>query len=348
MPTSMIILCLFLLCGVLLSVWHSYQKRGGRLTFTFFFFAFLYILRWVLKNLVSPSPLLKTAKQLNLGGLLENSNSAASAIQMFFLGTIILLEWLLLFYLGWFVAEKIVERFSFLQKRLFPILLLSSLITVSFLYPIEAIGHNLSWWRWQPFIQTSYDVFFVDCPLHSLRSGFYFVLYFLAAYFLIECSKFKYKGYKMAFFILPFMHLWIIRFFGNGLPRLIEYVVIFSILIVLTFLSTLKLEDLKPDNPLKLKIADKMFLGLIITILFILFVIIIFMNNKLVLVFTLLPALFFLLLSSKNIIPGLIFIFCIPALFLGKIVAISSFVPIFVFFIFKICDYSERDRKKWI
>ncbi len=297
--------------------------------------------------MVSPSLLLKTAKQLTLGGLFTNSDPAFNWVYIFLVAVITLLEWIFLFYLGWFVAEKIMQRFSFFQRRLFPTLLLSSLATASFLYPIEAIGHNLGWWRWQSFIQVSYDVFFIDCPPHALKSGFYFILYFLAAYFLIECSKFKHRNWKMIFFILPFVHLWTIRFFGNSLPRVVERMGIFLIVVALTFLSTLELENVNPGNLYKFRIIDRIFSLLVISILSILCFTVIFITNKPVLIFTLLPALFFYLFSMKNMSLGVIFIFCILAFLMGKTVATVSLIPVSIFFIFKICDYSERDLIRW-
>ena len=341
-------LTIFLAFYLLLSMRHCHLKRGGRLTFTFFFFGFLYISRWVIKNM-GPSPeYLKTARcsifsarTSLLSTLSSAKDPAINFIHVLLVHIVIIIGWLCLFYAGWWLAERIMRHFDILQKRLFPTLLLSSFITASIAYPIEATGSSIGWWWWQ-LPAKSFDIFFIGCPAQPMRAEFYSVLLFLAAYFLIECSRFRHKSWRMLFFLLPFVHFFTITFFGHGLPRAIERLGIFITILILTFFSKLSLENTGEDDLSTLKSVEDLLSIALISLLSLSCLVHIFIIQKPLLVFSALPAFFFYLLSIKKELFVLVLIFSVALLFLGKTIAAPLMVPISIFLVFKASDHYQK------
>ncbi|MBL7196789.1 MAG: hypothetical protein ISS47_01675 [Candidatus Omnitrophica bacterium] len=212
------IFILFLLFTIFLFllIMHSYYRRGIRLTVNFFLFAFLLIF--------------SHGGSCSLG-FLNLIDSNRTTIVSSLANTFLILP---IFYLSWHIAEEATKYINFFRGRLFPVILLSGIVILLFNYLVEAIGIN---------IMNSY----------SLINNFYFFTHFLAAFLLINCSKYKYRNWKIFFFLLPLIYLWIIRLFGIGsFFLLVEECVFIVVLLILAFLSSLTFDysDIKlPHSP---------------------------------------------------------------------------------------------------
>lgn len=238
-------LIIFILLVLAFSLRDSYLRRGPRLTFNFFFFSFFYILFWIWREVSLPLFSLTPADKLtDINRMLYSASPHPKAFFIFFVAVITLLGWMSLFYLGWFIAEKILQCFAIFKKRLFLTLFLSSLVISIILCPVVKIISIVNWEKCLvPIIPN--DIFLIGHPRHPFVEGFYFSFYFLAAYFLIECSQWRDKDWKMIFFLLPFIHLWTIRLFGSEAAVFCQRILIFASIVILAFLSRAKLTDLK-------------------------------------------------------------------------------------------------------
>jgi len=219
----------FVSAGIILLITHSYFKRGLPLTLNFFLFAFMltftkggtHIFKFV--DLIEEKP-----------GPAVIFHAAVSS-----------LIWMLAFYLSWCIAEKIVERSERLRARVFPTLLFSGLVIACLAYAIEATAINVGWWGRAV---EGEGIFLL--PLDIIFQWLCFSIYFMAAYFLIACSEYKNKEWKTIFFLLPFIHSWIPRFFGQGFPELIERIAVLSIILILAFTSPLRFDYSANPGPI--------------------------------------------------------------------------------------------------
>jgi hypothetical protein len=215
------------------------------MTFDFFFFSFFYILFWIWRD-IGPAlfSLIPADKPASINRLLSLASPQPKVSFVFFIAVITLLGWMLLFYLGWFIAEKILQYFDVLKKRLFLTIFFSSVVITVILCPIVKIISIVDWQKWLvPLI--SNDIFLIGHPKHPFVEGFYFSLLFLAAYFLISCSEWKNRNWKMIFFLLPFIHLWTVRLFGSGAALFCQRILIFISIVILAFFNKSKLTDLE-------------------------------------------------------------------------------------------------------
>lgn len=238
-----LIICISL--ALLFFLRDAYFRRGPKLTFNFFFFSFFYILFWIWRD-IGPTllSLMLIDKPANINRLLSLTSPQPKVALVFLITAVTLLGWMLLFYLGWFMAEKILQYSDVLKKRLFFTIFLSSLIITVILCPIVKIISIVDWQRWfVPVIPN--DIFLIGHPKHPFVEGFYFSLFFLAAYFLIGCSEWKGRNWKMIFFLLPFIHLWTVRLFGSGSAVFCQRILIFIAIVILAFFNRSKLTDLK-------------------------------------------------------------------------------------------------------
>ncbi len=321
---------------IILAYIHSYLRYGFRLTFNFFLFSFLYVSKWVIKNSANIPAMFKTAQQIKI---LELSMCGKSifyksiANYLYTISTI--LGWIFLLYVSWYLAGRIMQRLSSIKDRLFPTLLLSGLIVSCIVYIVEAMAGVLGWWNWTVFC-SQIDKFLIGCPFHPIRKGFYFSIYFLAAYFLIECTKFRRANWKAMFFIIPFIHIFCISIFGpSELVRLIEHIVSLVVLVILVLFSPLDF-DFSFDNTKsrKFQMIDNTMLLMILVILLILAVVNITVFKQAFLNLAILPFVFFLFFSIK-FIPVYIILAC--ALILIPLLknTYSLFVPLVVILILR-------------
>ncbi|MBL7196785.1 MAG: hypothetical protein ISS47_01655 [Candidatus Omnitrophica bacterium] len=333
----LIILTLIVILFIALVVLHSYLKYGFRLTFNFFLFSFLYVSKWLLKNLDNQLAAFKTAQQVRIFETLAAGKSIFYKNILISLGNIsVIFGWMFLFYFGWYLANKIVERLKGHNGRVFPTLLLAGLIIACAVYIIETLGNSLGWWGWSIPV-SGVDKYLVGCPFHPIKKSFYFSIYFLAAYFLIECTRFKRTNWKTIFFIIPFIHIFTITIFGTGdLPRFIEHILSFAILAILTLFSRLDFEfNFTFNRPRLFQILDKTILLIILAILLSLSITNIIVMKQPLLNVSLLPFVILLLFALDFIPIYFILTSASILILLFKHMAFPIFIPVVTILILK-------------
>ncbi len=308
-----------ILCGVgiIACVLHSYFKRGGALTLNFFLFSFM---------------LTFTRGGVHIFKFI-NSSGPSSIIVKAALSTLI---WVLAFYLSVYIAEKVADRSTQIKHRIFPVLLFAGITISAIAYAFETTATNIGWWA---IPVTDVDSGFLLTPFYVIRKWFYFYVYFLAAYFLIACSEYKRKNWKTIFFILPFVHAWIPRFFGEGLPQIIEEHAALMVLLVLAFTNPLRFDysGIKKHEGvsfLKPKLLDQLPMAVMIMLLSTLALLDVAKIHDAGLVISILPAMFFILLAIKRIPFYWIASLALISLLLLKKLALPIIVPVGFLIIF--------------
>ncbi len=307
---------------------HSYILRGPRITFNFFFFTFLCAFR---KERI----LLTFAPRCPY----EYLNSGISIFWSVLSATI---GWLFAFYIAWTLAEEILKkRFIFLEKRIFITLLLTGLIIGSISYCLESTGIALNWWRWK-FTDYRLTNFLSVCPLMAIEAWFFFSIYFLAAYFLIECSRYRRANWKCVFFLLPLISLWFFQFIP---PKLSQGMAI-STLLPLALFNSLQFEygQIKWEESKRFPLNIRYLLNnipLFMMLFMVVFVMImdLAVARQPILLISVLPILFFFLLSVKKIpFYSIIILATVLFILIGK-KFVPSLVPIGFILVFRPIDW---------
>ncbi|MDO8602526.1 MAG: hypothetical protein Q7O04_01600 [Candidatus Omnitrophota bacterium] len=243
------------------------------------------------------------------------------------------------------MAEKIIGRIISFQKKIFPTLFVCSAVIISISYSIETTAINIGWWKWNIDHQTFKDLFIGGYSLRALEAWLFFTMVFLAAFFLIECSKYRDADWKSIFIVLPFIYSWAILRIGPREPsvfREITAVIVYLIapLIFSSFLSPLsfkygKIEQGIFEKQKKSSLILKEFPSLIV--LFMLLVVAcidLFILKSYILLISAIPVIFVMLLSIKKIPFYIVFILSSFILFLGKEKMIIPTLPAIVVFVF--------------
>jgi len=326
---DIIVLLIFAVVAVIVLILHSYFKRGFVLTFNFFLFAFML-------TFIKGGVHIFKFENLSLEfGHIAILHAAISAF-----------IWMLVFYLSWCLAEKIVGRVGYLKDKIFPTLLYAGIVIAAFAYAIELIAVNIGWWG-SPDINRG----ILLTSFGHIRQCFYFSIYFLAAYFLIAYSKYKKKDWKIIFFILPFIHSWLPLLFGRGLIEFIEEALVLIILFIMVFISPLRFDysGIKMaalPRFLKPKLLDSLPMLVLLFILSILVFLNVAWLHNLKLLISLLPIGFLVLLAIRKIPFSWIFFFTVICfLLLGK-QAIPLAVPVIFLIPFQLTiNYSILKNK---
>jgi hypothetical protein len=305
--------------GIITLILHSYFKRGLALTLNFFLFAFMLT--------------------FTKGG--EHSFKfmilAKAGPQTIFPAVISTLIWILSFYLSWCIAEKVVERMPYFKNRVFPVLFFAGIFVATFAYAIEAAAINIGGWN-APVVNGNE---FLLIPFYVVKRQFYFSVYFLAAYFLIACSEYKNKDWKIVFFILPFINTWIPQFFGLGLAQFIKEILTLIILLLLAFRSPLRFYPAGTKQSsggvfLKTELVDLLPVAVMVILTFILFFIDTVKLHDMRLLVSLLPMGFFILLAIKRIPLFWITFIALLCLVALKKLAIPAMLPVGLLVLFQL------------
>lgn len=135
------VLFTFSFCGLAALIVHSYFTKGRRLTLTFFLFAFIAGMRKEAGSFLE-----QTVSLLDKAPFVHSNRYPET-----FCVVNTVTGWALAFYLSWYLAEKITDRFVWLRKRVFPTLLVAAVAVAALAYAVEATAVNIGWWKWRFF-----------------------------------------------------------------------------------------------------------------------------------------------------------------------------------------------------
>ncbi len=288
----------FLICllGILVFILHSYSRQGPRLTFNFFFFAFLVAI--IKEGPMRINGLLMKNPSMPYEFLIKGVPVVAST-------TLVILGWVFTFYLGWYIGGRVSERLGAWQKRIFPTLLLSGLVTASIGYCVEATAMGLGWWHWT-IEDARLAPLLVGAPFIVFETWVHFpTQYLLMPYSLIECSRFKRMSWKGIFFVIPFIHSLSTQARLESVRIGVEHAAL-MVLLVLAFTNPLRFDysGIKKHEGvsfLKPKLLDQLPMAVMIMLLSTLALLDVAKIHDAGLVISILPAMFFILLAIKRI-----------------------------------------------
>lgn len=330
------------LVSIVLLIVHSYFKRGFRLTFNFFLFALIAALRKEIGTFFG-------SESLMLKGSPFFFPDTSLPFLISFLTVIF--GWMFTFYIACSLAERITDKFTYFNNKIFPTLLFAGIIAASISYAVETVGVNMGWWRWK-FYDNRFSNFLVgDAHFFAMEAWFYFTIHFLAAYFLIECSRFKKISWKCLFFFVYFIRTWSIVFSGgSNLPRIIEEGIMLCLLVLFSF--WLPLEFKLPVLNFKRKLSVfsfKLIDGLFFLVVFNLVAVLVFLSmvklKNMHLVISIFPLITLILLAIPKIKPLWVFLFCVCIFICGGNVMVPTILPVALFMIFKLFERIPRVLK---
>lgn len=227
---NILIPVLFLIIGISLCGIHCLHRWGRRMTFNFFFFAFLVSIikegpmmidGVLMKNPTMPYEFITTAPFSVMNNIMA------------------ILGWVFTCYLGWDVAHRIAQRKKIVRDNLFLIVLLSGMVTASIGYCVEATAMGLGWWRWTVPDQRLTDIL-VGVPLIVFETWAHFpTQYLILPFALIECSRFRNHPAKGMFFFIPFIHS-ITTALRPDLIRIVTEYIALSAMLLLSFLGPVR------------------------------------------------------------------------------------------------------------
>jgi len=338
-------LLIFIIISLGFLVAHSYFTKGRRITITFFLFAFIAAAEKELNSFLGhefpvvqhPSP------------FFFPSGNNLSVIRLF----MVITGWVFVFYLSWYTSEKVLGKVKSLSNRIFPVVLFAGIVAGCISYAIETTGTSIGWWKWV-FKDNRLSMFLVGkAHFFAVQAWFYFNTHFLAAYFLIECSRYKRSSWKAVFFLVYLIRIYLILFFFSFIPREIEEYVAFSLLILLAFFSPLAFDlsgiAYPRIHPANLNILDKIPLVIIMAMSSVLFFLDIFILRQPVLLFSLAPLFSCVILTLPTIRLPIFLILSIILLVIGKAKMMPLAVPVFllaIFYLLSQLPYFIRPSKR--
>ena len=213
-------------------------------------------------------------------------------------------------------------------------------------YAVEITAANIGWLGIPQAINAGSCLGLPDIT----RRLFYFSVYFFAAYFLISVSEYKKKEWKTIFFVLPFLHTWVIQFFGKGYPQIIEESIVLLALFLLAFVSPLRFDYSgvslpKAQGRIKPRLIELLPMLVAITLIFILsFIDLITIQNPRLLI-SLLPICFLVLLSIPRIPLIFVILLNITCLLIFKKLAIFAALPVLLLAIFQLAGQLQFNKK---
>jgi len=137
----------------------------------------------------------------------------------------------IMFYVSLTIAKVIANRLTPSLNKLFPLAIFSGCICslLSIFFSSQLSGHPLA-------------NFFCSYPFKGETVWFYSSTHFLIAFLLINCSKFKKCDWKVIFFLLPLVNIWLYRFPASRIPLAIEEGIFLICLIFFSLFFGLKYE----------------------------------------------------------------------------------------------------------
>lgn len=322
---------------VLLGI-HSYRRRGLRLTLTFFLFA---VIAGIEKEGNSffgrdfPAP-----QQTSPFFFPAAGGSMPTHVLLVILG------WAFVFYVSWALAERILERVPGYSGRIFTTVLIAGMVAAAVSYALETTALELGLWQWV-FSDTRLARLFVGkTHLFALAAWFYFTAHFLAAYFLVECSRFRRVSWKALFLLVYLVRTYTIIFSSSTFPRECEEYIFLACLMLLALFSPLSF-DFPPKNkegkvsgqPEKLTfLPEAVIIGMaLIVLLFDAAVL-----KRGALLYSLAPLIFFIFLAHKRVPLYLLVLATILLIWIGREKAVLAAFPLLSIIVLSVFSRSMR------
>lgn len=291
------IVLLICFVSIFIFIVHSYLSKGFRLTFNFFFFAFLVAI-------------IKEGPMMINGSLVKNPTMPYEFLvkhsSVMIETALAIMGWVFTFYLGWYIANRIAKRLGVWENRIFPVVFISGLVTASVGYAVEATAIGIGWWQWTISDLRLAGFLVGGVPLIVFETWMHFpTQYLLMPYSLIECSKFKKANWKVIFFLIPFVHSVSTQCRPDFIRNIIEQFAL-VVLFILAIVSPLRFDysGVKPTTlkrNFNLKLLELLPMLVIVMLVSILgFLDLVKIHNSQLLI-SLLPLIFFILLAIKRV-----------------------------------------------
>lgn len=163
----------------LLLILHCVRARGGRTALAFFGGCFAFgLLRdnwiwWISR----------------FHGAVPPFSVADPPVRIGHATPLVAVGWSFTFYLGWFLAERILARAPAHRGRLFPTLLLAALAAMPISYATEAMALSAGLWEWRAHIREASAGLLGEVPVLALEGWYSTGLAFLSTFFLVAYSE---------------------------------------------------------------------------------------------------------------------------------------------------------------
>lgn len=178
--TSRLLFTVPVLITFVLIVYHSYKTRGPWRTALFFLWAMIFVM---IKESNPPQQ-----NPVGVDGFFPQYSFDGDILGFEIFGRrvvlILVMGWLFAFYVSWHLAARIINNYEKIAGRIFPVLILGTLIMSSISLAMESTASNVGWWHWS---ELTKEQFYspLDFPLWIVGAwGFVFFLV-MSHYFLI-------------------------------------------------------------------------------------------------------------------------------------------------------------------
>lgn len=311
---------------------HSYIYRGMRFTASFFILSFLWasLQVEVIVNVLNISDI---NKMLPL--FVFNSITTFTSILLY----------IALIYISFYLADKIIGRMILFQDKIFPNLILTSLIMFSFMYLLEIIFiNNISWMH-----ESKHLIKLLDLSIRAKKSWFIYNIYFLSPlglFYLTECSTLRNSNWKALFIFIIFIQYRINIFLINNsffIVAIEENLLLFC-LVILAFLNGLPFERGNIEEKIKnrknlftLAMKDIPLLLILFVLLAMLYIGLIVLGRP-AFILPAIPIIFITLLAIRIIPFAIVFILSLLAIIWGKEKIFMPLLPVIIVFGFWIVN----------
>lgn len=163
-----------------LLVYHSYKTRGPWRTALFFIWAAVFV---IIKESDPPQQ-----NPVGVDGFFPQYYFDGDVLGFEIFGRrvvlILIMGWLFAFYVSWHLAVRIINRYEKISGRIFPALILGTLVMSSISLAMESTAANVGWWHWSELTRKQFYSP-LEFPLWIVGAwGFVFFLV-MSHYFLI-------------------------------------------------------------------------------------------------------------------------------------------------------------------
>ena len=189
------VLFLSSLTALVLLVFHSWRRRGGRVTAAFFIPGILFgvlrgnVVHYIMVLLSDTGA--ATRPYLPQNPILPDIGHASIQV---------VIGWVFAGYLAWTLAEYVLRRVQ-LQKRLFPTVAFAALFMSAMSYCMETTATRVGWWYWE---MSTVDRIFGHAPSAGILAWFSIATDLIFPVLFITCSAYRRRPWRwVALLVFP-------------------------------------------------------------------------------------------------------------------------------------------------